>query len=128
MLLFCPEKIESILQQPAETAPTSPAAVRRLDHLRVRDEVSRRLEERRPLCGCPLEKLDRLLPTFGTFAHDSGLLSNSQTSVILAFDSMMSRILSSMIMPTSISRFFGSRYSTLSLATCFPICSASSVR
>src|SRR5260370_36179161 len=76
MLLFCPEKIESILQKPAENVPTSLAAVRRLDHLRVRDEVSRRLEERRPLCGCPLEKLDRLLPAFGTFAHGSGLLSN----------------------------------------------------
>lgn len=62
----------------------------------------------------------------GSPGRNAPQATSGYASLIFEAASMRSRILSSRIIPMSISRFFGSRYSALTLATFFPLCSASS--
>ncbi len=89
---LCSEEHDAVFQQTAEDVPAALAAMGGLDHLRIRDEIPRAFEQ-----------LECLGPVLGSSRH--GRFS-FQASVIFAFASMMSRILSSRIMPIRISRFF----------------------
>ena len=91
---------------------------RRMDHPNSAEDLfAEEMRLPRPRSAAPPKKRSRA----GAEGAPGG-----QLGVIVDAASIRSRILSSRIMPTKASRLDASRYSALSFATFFPVCSASS--